>query len=302
MKTLLLYNPTSGRGRFKRSIPKIKQRFEKEGRSLVCYESKGPKDLEKIAEAKAKHYDVFLVSGGDGTIHEVINGMMRIDQDKRPSLAIIPSGTANDVAAILGVRRNLCRALDVLFQEQPQAIDVNAINDQYFIYTVACGILTKVSYDISRRRIKKYGYLAYVFEGMKDLLRDYSMPIEIIYDGQELRTTAVMILGLASNRVGGLRLKRFSNNYIDDGYLELRIFTKRRLFKRFRILSTFARSGKKLREDIQISAKNFDIHIPNHVKWNTDGEFATTGSVQIRVHKQALMVYMSDKQRRRVCR
>jgi len=167
MKYLLLYNPVSGRSKFKSHIAYIEEEFKNTNHELMVYESKAPKDLLKVAEEEAANYDVFLVAGGDGTINEVINGMMLAD--KQPALAILPSGTANDIAAIIGINKNIKKSLKILFSETPVLMDVNQINDQYFIYTAASGILSRVSYDISRRHLKKYGYIAYVIEAMKDL-------------------------------------------------------------------------------------------------------------------------------------
>ncbi len=84
---------------------------------LDVYESKKSGDLKAKAYEAAKDYDVFFVAGGDGTVNEVVNGMMK--SDVRPSLGILPSGTANDIAAILGVPRILTCALRMYMKNDP---------------------------------------------------------------------------------------------------------------------------------------------------------------------------------------
>lgn len=289
MKYLLMYNPVSGRSNFKINLPLIQRVFQKSNHSLSIYESKAPKDLERVAYEEAKNYDVFLVAGGDGTANEVLNGVMK--SPIKPALGLLPSGTANDTAAILGVNKNIKRSLKIYMEETPALIDVNKINDQYFFYTAASGLLTRVSYDISRRHIKKYGYLAYMIAAVKDLSNEYRYPVRVTYDGQTVSMECAMILGLSSNRVGGMRLINFSQSRLNDGLFELRLFRRVKSFWRFRLLSSFIRGGKQLREDLHIVSNRFEIETSSNVDWNADGEFACKGSVVIETVREALSIY-----------
>lgn len=284
-----MYNPVSGRSNFKINLPLIQRVFQKSNHSLSIYESKAPKDLERVAYEEAKNYDVFLVAGGDGTANEVLNGVMK--SPIKPALGLLPSGTANDTAAILGVNKNIKRSLKIYMEETPALIDVNKINDQYFFYTAASGFLTRVSYDISRRHIKKYGYLAYMIAAVKDLSNEYRYPVRVTYDGQTVSMECAMILGLSSNRVGGMRLINFSQSRLNDGLFELRLFRRVKSFWRFRLLSSFIRGGKQLREDLHIVSNRFEIETSSNVDWNADGEFACKGSVVIETVREALSIY-----------
>ena len=297
MRYLLMYNPASGRSTFKHKVKHIKSYFKKRGFLLDVYESKKSGDLKEKAYEAAKDYDVFLVAGGDGTVNEVVNGMMK--SDVRPALGILPSGTANDIAAILGVPKILTCALRMYLKNDPVKIDINLMNDRYFVYTAASGVLSKVSYDVTRRHIKKYGYLAYVFAAMKDFVQDYNYPIKIEYNGKVLETDCMMVLGLNSNRVGGMRLVNFSKSKLNDGLFELRIFTSRRKFRRFRLLSSFIRGGKKLREDFHLVSDHFKITTHDDVLWNADGESAEKGSIEIKTIKEALNIYINPRRKKK---
>jgi diacylglycerol kinase (ATP) len=296
MKTLLLYNPVSGRGLFKKHIPAIVRRYEDEHRHLDVYASTSEKDLEKQAAFKAKDYDVFLVGGGDGTVNEVINGLMT--SDKRPAIGIFPSGTANDIASMLGIPKSVKKAIGLFLSETPVMMDINRMNERYFVYTAASGILTRVSYDISRRRLRKYGYLAYVFEGMKDFFEEYRYPVTIVHDNGTFEDEVIMVLGLASNRVGGMTLSRFTPSRLNDGKFELRIFQSKRKFRRFRVLSFFIRRGKKLREDIHLVSSRYEILTEQSVTWNMDGEMADKGSIVIEVLREQIPFYVNPKVRK----
>ncbi|MDI6453125.1 diacylglycerol/lipid kinase family protein [Peloplasma aerotolerans] len=297
MKFLLMYNPVSGRANFKSNLAKIIKEFSKTNHEIDIYESKEPKDLEKVSAIESKHYDVFLVAGGDGTVNEVLNGMM--NSEKKPILGLLPSGTANDIAAILGINKNIKRSLKIYFNEKPVEMDVNQLNERYFLYTVASGILSRISYDVTRRHIKKYGYFAYVIEAMKDFSHDYRYPVKVKYDHQYLSCECVMILGLSTNRVGGMSLVNFSESKLNDGLFELRFFKRAKSFWRFRLLSSFIRGGKKLREDIHLVSSKFEIETSSNVEWNVDGEYACKGNIVIKTQKKAIKVFASPKRKKR---
>lgn len=297
MKYLLLYNPISGRARIKKYIEPIKKYFDKRQLEIDFYESQAPHDLENKAHQAAQAYDVFLVAGGDGTVNEVVNGIMK--SDKRPILGVLPYGTANDIAGILKISRNYKRALKLFMKETPVLMDVNMINDRYFVYTIASGVLTRISYDISRWKLKKYGYLAYVFEGAKDLLTDYKMPIEISYDHKTLKGDYMMVLGLCSTRVGGFRLKYFSTPKLNDGVFELMLFQHVKHFRMFKVLSYFLKRGRKLKENDLIISDSFDIKTDPKVVWNADGELSTKGSIKVKVLKEQIKVFAHPKIKRK---
>ena len=219
--------------------------------------------------------------------------------DVRPSLGILPSGTANDIAAIFGVPKMLMFALRMYVDKEPVDIDINMMNDRYFVYTAASGVLSKISYDVSRRRIKKYGYLAYVFAAMKDFVQNYNYPIQVEYEGKTLETDCMMVLGLSSNRLGGMRLVNFSKSKLNDGLFEIRVFTSRRRFRRLRLLSSFIRGGKKLREDFHLVGNHFKIKTDDQVVWNADGEAAYKGDIEIKTIKEALSVYVSKRRKKK---
>lgn len=297
MKYLLLYNPVSGKGKFYKKIPYIKDYFKNKGLELDIYSSKSPKDLEDKATFFSSKYDVFLVSGGDGTINEVVNGLMRVS--KRPSLAVLPSGTANDVAAILGISKKIKKTLDIITTTKPVAMDVNLLNDRYFLYTTAAGILTKISYDIPRSKVKKFGYFAYLSEGAKDIMKNYRMKMNVVHDKGEISGEFMLVLGLSSRRVGGFFLKNFSRPKLDDGKFELRLIRSRKFFKLTKLASFFLFGGRKGKTDVQLESSYYKISTSSDIVWNTDGEKACVGEVEITVMKKQINVYVSKKSRKK---
>lgn len=293
MKYLLMYNPTSGKGKFYKKLPKIIKIFTEANLNLDIYRSLKPYDLEAKVVNDGSKYDVIIISGGDGSINEVINGLMQLD--KRPKLAIMPSGTANDIAAILGINKNIKRTLNILFENKPVKIDVNKVNDRYFLYTTAAGILTKISYDTKRSSIKRLGYLAYLFAGAKDLMKNYRMKMEITHDDGVVSGEFMLVLGLSAKRVGGIKFRNFSEAKLNDGKLELRLIRHVKRFRLFRLISFAVKGGRKHKTDVNLKSSYFKIKSSEDVVWNTDGEKGVNGEVVIEVKKEAIEIFASKK-------
>lgn len=296
MKYLLMYNPNSGKRKFKKKLNKVVKYFKEKNLTLDLYESKKPLDLENEARRVGSNYDVIIVSGGDGSINEVVNGLMCID--KRPALGIIPSGTANDIAGILKIKRNVKKALDLITNSKPIDIDVNTINDRYFLYTTAAGVLTKISYNVPREKIKSLGYFAYIGEGAKDLFKNYKIEMKVTHDDGVVEGKFMLAIGLSAKRVGGMTLTRFSKPKLNDGKLELRLIPHTKAFRLYRLLSFVLNRGRKSKKDIALVSSFYKIETEDHVIWNTDGEKGVKGSVDITVKKKALKVFASDKSKK----
>lgn len=293
MKYLLMYNPNSGKAKFNKKLKKIVKYFNKKELLLDTYASEKPEDLEREAALRAKDYDCIIVGGGDGSVNEVLNGLMKVEN--KPSLGIIPSGTANDIAGILRIGKRINKTLDIITKNKPVKMDVNKINDRYFFYTTAAGVLTKISYDISRDKIKNLGYLAYVQEGAKDLLNDYDMEMKVTHDDGIVVGRYMLVIGLSAKRVGGIRLTKFSNAKLDDGLFELRLIPYRKGFKIYRLISFVLNRGKKMKKDVSLVSSYYKIEAEVDIVWNTDGEKGVIGNVEIKVINKAIKVHAHQK-------
>lgn len=293
MKYLLMYNPQSGKAKFYKKVPKIINYFTLRKLHLDVYASTKAQDLENRVVEVGSKYDVIIISGGDGSINEVVNGLMRLE--KKPKLGILPSGTANDIAATLGINKNIKRTLNMILNSETVKIDVNVVNDRYFLYTTAAGIFTKISYDISRRKLRRLGYFAYLQEGAKELIKKYNIKMEVTHDEGVVVGEYMLALGLSAKRVGGLTLRKFSNSKLNDGKLELRLIPYRRTFKVFRLIAFVLKRGKKGKYDVDLSSSYYKIKVENDIVWNTDGEKGVEGEVSIKVIPQAFEVFVSEK-------
>lgn len=301
MRAILLINPASGKEKTNKIIEVSKRKFQEKGYHLDIYLSSQAADLTDKAKLWAKDYDLFLVCGGDGTVNEVINGVM--ESEVRPSIAVIPSGTVNDISKIFGVPKNIEKNLDFILNSEPVETDINQINNQYFTYVSGAGYLTDISYMADREEKRKYGALAYLKTGIKGLKKKPYFKAKIESNGQSIVTDISLILVLSANQFGGLKLFRFSKKTkLNDGLVDIRIFTSRDIWLIFKLMVFVLSAGRKHYKETHIST-NHAIITPldsNILDWNADGERVPAGQIELTVIPKAIRFYVNPKRQKKL--
>ncbi|MCV2231299.1 diacylglycerol/lipid kinase family protein [Paracholeplasma manati] len=295
MRVGFIYNPESGSGKIERNSKYIVDAFTAKGHVIDILKTK--KTLDAKRYAIESDHDMLLVAGGDGTLNEVVNGLMT--KEKRPKIAYIPTGTVNDVAHMLGISMNVKKAVKLILETgEVKKMDVSKINDTYFTYAAATGRFTKASYDVKRKDKKRFGILAYIVRGITDLLFDYKMPMKITYDGGVLEKTFTLLLFLNGPRVGGRNLYLMKKSKLNDGKIEARIFEHRRFWMLIKILTFFAIGGLVMRGGHRLTSSFYEIEVEHDqadIDWNTDGEKTEKNSVRIDVIQEAIEIYVSKR-------
>ncbi len=168
--TMLIYNPVSGRSADKLSLlGKAVKKLSAGGHTLLVYQTSGKKDVErfkKIISDEEPGCDEIVVFGGDGTLHDVLNALVR--SGKNIPLGYIPMGSTNDYAKNLGINRE--NAIKVITDRNDRALDVGCFNGEYFTYVAAFGNFTDISYSTNQQAKNNLGYLAYLIEAVGKLL------------------------------------------------------------------------------------------------------------------------------------
>lgn len=295
MRVGFIYNPESGSGKIERNSQYIIDAFTAKGHVIDVLKTE--KTLDAKRYAMESDHDMLLVAGGDGTLNEVVNGLMTREQ--RPKIAYIPTGTVNDVAHMLGISMNVKKAVKLILETgEVKKMDISKINDTYFTYAAATGRFTKASYDVKRKDKKRFGVLAYVVRGITDLLFDYKMPMKITYEGGVLEKTFTLLLFLNGPRVGGRNLYLMKKSKLNDGKIEARIFEHRRFWMLIKILTFFAIGGLVMRGGHRLTSSFYEIeaeHDQADIDWNTDGEKTEKNSVRIDVIQEAIEIYVSKR-------
>lgn len=295
-KLLFVYNAHSGKGMIKSKLADIIDKMVKRDYCVTVYPTQWPGNAAEIIEQESQDYDLIVCSGGDGTLDEVVTGMMRV-QEKKP-IGYIPLGSTNDFANSLKLPKNALEAAEIALDGQRFACDVGQFNDNSFIYVAAFGIFTEVSYQTNQELKNLLGHAAYILEGAKSLLDIAAYQMRVEYEDTVLEDD--FIYGMVSNSisVGGFKQIAGKNVLLDDGVFEVTLIKrpKNPLELNEIVTSLLTRVDD---TDLIYSFKTDKISFYSEIEvpWTLDGEYGGIHTaVRIQNCHQAveIMVKMQD--------
>ena len=220
-KLMLIVNPAAGKGSYKVNFGEALNVLDKGGYRTTLYFTSAPGEATDFAKNHAKGYDTVACIGGDGTLSEVMAGLMQIDSP--PPLGYIPMGTSNDVATTLNLPKNdTVGAAKRILDGEVHPYDVGGFGEgQYFAYIAAFGAFTEASYATPQSQKKALGHLAYVLQGAASLTKLEAIETRIEYDGGVLEDR--YIYGSMSNSTSVAGMLRLPEKLVGlgDGMSEL---------------------------------------------------------------------------------
>ena len=220
-RLLLIVNPAAGRSAYKLSFADAMLALSNGGMETTLAFTAGRGDATEIAAERAAEFDQVACIGGDGTLSEVLAGLMRLESP--PPVGYFPMGTANDMATTLGLPKNdTLAAARHMLRGTPHPFDVGGFgDDQYFAYIAAFGAFTEVSYATPQDQKKVLGHLAYVLQGMQTLGKIESIHTRVDYDGGSFEGD--LLYGSLSNSTSVAGIVRLPEEMVSlgDGVSEL---------------------------------------------------------------------------------
>ncbi len=182
-KLMLIVNPAAGRGGYRYYFGEALQTLSEGGLQTDLFFTAARGDATRYAAAYAPEHDVIACVGGDGTLSEVLAGLMQCENP--PPVGYIPMGTANDVATTLGLPKNdTVAAAKRILEGTAHPFDVGSFGENdYFAYIAAFGAFTEVSYATPQDQKKVLGHLAYVLQGAASLTKIETIHTWVEYDG-----------------------------------------------------------------------------------------------------------------------
>lgn len=271
-KMLFIYNPNSGMGLLKPKLSDVLDIFVKGGYEVTVYPTQKYHDAVRKMGEYEEQYDLVACSGGDGTLDEVVTGMMK--REKKVPIGYIPAGTTNDFASSLHISKNMLEAADTVVNGVPFACDVGVFNQDYFVYIAAFGLFTDVSYETKQSMKNVLGHLAYILEGTKRIFNIPSYRIKVTHDGETIEDEFIYGMVTNSRSVGGFKGITGKNVVFDDGKFEVTLFkTPRNSMELNEILGALAL--RKINPKRMYSFKTNEVHFETEeeIPWTLDGEF-----------------------------
>lgn len=287
---LLIYNPYSGKGMVKENLSDIIDCFVKNGYQVGVYPTQGRLDAKEQVIHMAYQYDMIVCSGGDGTLNEVIGGLMELPE--KPILGYIPAGSTNDFAQGLRLPKDMLEAAAIAVNGMPISVDIGGFGKKTFIYIAAFGAFTDVSYMTPQEMKNILGHSAYILEAVKKLtsLRTYHM--KVTYDENVLEGDFLYGMVTNSVSVGGFKGITGKNVVIDDGIFEVILIKQpKSAFVLQVILSALIGMDVKTDSIITFKASKIVFVADEKVPWVLDGEYGGSPKrVKVTNYKKAIKI------------
>lgn len=300
MKRLLfIYNPHAGKELLKPKLADVIDIFVKAGYEVVAYPTQAYRDAyKKIKKYDSSEYDLIVCSGGDGTLDEVVTGMMKRDRDKREPIGYIPTGTTNDFASSLHIPRGLLEAADNAVNGEVFACDAGRFNDDIFVYIAAFGLFTDVSYQTKQSMKNVLGHLAYVLEGATRIFDIPSYKLKVTHDGETIEDEFIYGMVTNSRSVGGFRNMIGKNVVFDDGEFEVTLIrTPKNPLALQEIIGALLSSQINTKHIYSFKTGEIRFESVEEIPWTLDGEFGGEhDSVCIKNAKQALKIVVPEEE------
>ena len=272
MKRLLfISNLKSGKNQIRPHFSAIIDMFVAAGYDVTVHTTQAAKDAYEVARDRGKDFDLIVCSGGDGTLDEVVSGLVELKA--HPPLGYIPAGTTNDFARSLGISSNMVKAAANVLSGVPFAVDVGVFNDRYFAYVAAFGAFTDVSYQTPQQLKNTFGHLAYVMEGLKSLPTIAPHRMTVTFDNEVITDSFAYGMVTNSVSVGGFKSISGREMELDDGLFEvLLVRMPKNVFEFQAIVSAYLM--QKVDERYMFFAKVSRIHFSSEeeISWTLDGE------------------------------
>lgn len=271
-KMLFVYNPHAGRGLLRASLSDIVDIFVKAGYDVVIYPTQAYRDAYRKITEFTEDYELVVCSGGDGTIDEVVTGMM--GRENRVPVGYIPTGTTNDFANSLRIPKDLLAAADNAVNGTAFSCDIGQFNDDVFVYIAAFGLFTDVSYETRQELKNVLGHLAYILEGAKRLFNVPSYKIKVTHDDEVIADEFIYGMVTNSRSVGGFRNMIGKNVKFDDGEFEVTLIRKpSNPIELQEIIAALLIEQVDTKHMYTFKAKQISFESEVEIPWTLDGEY-----------------------------
>lgn len=296
-KMLFVYNPNAGKGLLKGKLSDVLDIFVKADYEVVIYPTQSYKDAYRKVVHMEDTYDMIVCSGGDGTLDEVVTGMMTHPKEKRIPIGYIPAGTTNDFASSLHISRDILEAADASVHGKAFACDVGTFNQDIFIYVAAFGLFTDVPYQTDQKLKNALGHAAYVLEGVKRLSNIPSYHIKVKSGDKEFEDEFMIGMITNSKSVAGFRTIMGKDVKFDDGEFEVTLVKKpKNLTELHEIITSLLVEKFDTKYMYTFKAKEIILESLEEIPWTLDGEFGGQhDKVRITNKKQALEIMVQNE-------
>ncbi len=302
-KALFILNPHSGKGQIRNHLLEIVDILVKDGYEVTVYPTQEQGDASRAMRERKKSYELIVCSGGDGTLDEIVTGMMQ--SGFKTTIGYIPAGSTNDFANSLRIPSTMKKAAETVVNGTVFSCDVGRFNDDVFVYIAAFGLFTEVSYGTRQEMKNMLGHMAYLLEGVKHLQNIKSYHLKVTSVSENGETTVIednFVYGMVTNSysVGGF--KSIAGNVfkgkiaLDDGLFEVTLIrTPKNPMELNSILAALAIQNIDTQYMYSFKSGRLVIESEEEIAWTLDGEFGGTHTqVTLTNEKRAMDIMVKE--------
>lgn len=272
-RIFFVYNPKAGKAKIKDYLMDILNVFAEAGYQVTVCPTRSFGDAKNaVKEIEKDTYDLVVCCGGDGTLDDVVTGMLQ--REERLSIGYIPAGSTNDFARSLGISNNMIEAAQTIVEGAPFSCDAGTFNEDGFVYVAAFGAFTEVTYATDQHLKNAIGHMAYLLEGAKSLssLTSYKMRIEA--NGKAAEGNFIFGMVTNSTSVGGFQKLTGPDVDLSDGEFEVTLVRRPKTIKELNDILVALVTRKMDASCIRtFKAKSIRFISEEEVRWTLDGEF-----------------------------
>jgi len=297
MKSLLIVNPVAGQGRPKETLGAVEDAFRSTVRKLVVTSARGDAEAAAREASSSVDIDEVIVAGGDGTVNEVVNGLMQTRPADGPTkpLGIIPLGTQNVLAKELGIDGDIESCAAMIQRGRKIAIDVGDANGRFFALMAGFGFDAAVVNEMIAPIKGLIGPAAYAFAAAGTLAKYHSTKVRLELDDEPVQSDAFLVIVANASSYGFRQIKVAPFAALDDGWLDVCVF-ERAPFDRvgFATQMMAAIAGRHLRDPRvrYYRARRVKIDSDPPIDGQVDGDMFQQTPVTINLIPTALTVYV----------
>ena len=273
-KLLIIVNPCSGKAKMRSNLLKVVEIFSLENYLVSVYPTKSRGDAtDFVSTIKQDEFDIIVVCGGDGTLNEVITGLMHSGIKCR--LGYIPSGTLNEWSSGLNISKDISKAANDIINGEEIALDIGKFGNRYFSYTASFGAFTSASYSAPQDVKNILGQAAYFFEGIKSL--GNIKPIHLKFTSEEKEIEGDYLFGAVSNSMSVGGIVKFNDSLVkfNDGLFEVLLIKNPENILKLQPLIDGILRQELDREGIEFyHTKEITVTGGAGMAWTLDGEYA----------------------------
>ncbi|MBE6862684.1 MAG: YegS/Rv2252/BmrU family lipid kinase [Ruminococcus sp.] len=282
-KMYFIFNLSSGKATIGDMLGNVIDEFTKAGFEVTAHPTQSADDaVSAAAYACDNNFDVLVCAGGDGTLNNCLNGIMK--SEHRIPVGYIPTGSTNDFARTLGIPASILGAVNWIIEGTPKYCDVGCHNGEYFTYISAFGAFTSVTYETPQQLKNVLGHTAYVLNSLLQLTNLRSKRMRVEYDGNVIEDD--FIYGMVTNSSSVAGLLSLNDFLLDDGQFEVTLIKKPANPVQLQqilhsLLNMKGEFDKEYIRYFRTSRITFTVLGDESVSWTRDGEYGGEDTVNV---------------------